>query len=764
MSFSFEQAPIGLAHIAFDGQILLANSALGEVLGESVQSLMQLNYFSGLVHSADLALAHQSIQRLLNESVSAVDLQHRCRAGCDRRVHLTLSLWRDGDYIPQYLIAVLRPNTLKHSDNPERPDSPAKTLGEFSASQGNKPQGDAQSHAFRPVGNNTSILNAPPPRDQNLSSSDSPDGIIKPFEPQPRLNPERLKQPEESSELTVEEVLRQKNAEMAAIFEAFPDVFIRVTGEGGLLDYRVQDSSDLYLAPHQWQGHSIRTFLPERVALLFEEAIAQVIQKQNPVSLEYSLVQNQQNVYYETRLVPVQPNQVIGIIRNISDRKQIEAQLLHDALHDALTGLPNRTLFMDRVDMAMHRSKRLANHLFAVLFIDLDGFKLINDGLGHGIGDQLLMAIADLLRQCIRGGDTVARLGGDEFTILLDGLRSLDEVQMVADRVQSLLKTPISIDGNSIFTGASIGIVLGSPLYTKAVDLLRDADIALYQAKENGKGRYAIFDQQMYAETYSRQQLETHLRQALSGQQFCVHYQPIVEMDTRKLIGFESLVRWMHPQRGLIRADEFVPVAEDTGIIIPMGLWVLREACLQLRTWQDEFPEAHALKITVNLSSKQLREPALVGHVRQILLETGISGNQLKLELTESTLIENAEIARTIWEQLRALQIQFSLDDFGTGYCSLSYIHQYPVSTLKIDRSFVHQMTSSTSNTEIIRAIINLSKSLDMTVVAEGVETEEQLQQLRAFGCDFGQGYLFARPLAPQDASKLLQKDKLLII
>jgi diguanylate cyclase (GGDEF)-like protein len=282
-------------------------------------------------------------------------------------------------------------------------------------------------------------------------------------------------------------------AETAIDLESLPDVFLRLTETGMLLEYKVQPTSELYLSTQQWQGMSVRAFLPERVSLLFEEAIAQVLQTQTSISLEYSLMLSQQKTFFEARLFPAR-QQVLAMIRNISDRRQIETQLLHDALHDPLTGLPNRTLFMDRVDMAMCRSHRLAAHRYAVLFIDLDRFKLINDNLGHVVGDQLLMAIADLLRQCIRAGDTVARLGGDEFTILLDDIKALDEVKIVAARIQDKLKAPISIDGNEISIGASVGIALGSSLYTKAVDLLRDADIALYQAKENGKGCYAIFE------------------------------------------------------------------------------------------------------------------------------------------------------------------------------------------------------------------------------------------------------------------------------
>ena len=676
MRFSSEQAPVGLAHIAFDGQILQVNPALSEFLGFATEDLVQLNYFVGLLHVADLDTTRRAIQQLLTESVETIVLKHRCRPIGDRFedpicwVQLTLSLWRDPQNLPHHFVGV-----------------------------------------FQPLGQNqfiASSLTASFQRKNNFVNLDA----HQPTFGKALKTRETIADPVAHAQ--IEEALRQKNIEMEAIFEAFPDVFVRLTHDGKILDYRVQPASELFLHPDQWREQSVHAFLPSRVALLFEEAIAQVVHIEAPVSLEYSLIQGRIKVFYEARLVPVKPQQVIGIIRNISDRKYVEEQLLYDALHDALTGLPNRALFMDRLEMALRRLNRLSNHLFAVLFIDLDGFKLINDSLGHVVGDQLLISIAELLRQCTRAGDTIARLGGDEFTVLLDDIRSLAEVRRVADRIQELLREPISIDGNSIFAGASIGIVLGSASYTKAVDLLRDADIALYQAKESGKGRCAIFDQKMYIATFSRQQLETNLRQALSQQQLCVYYQPIVALDSGKIAGFEALVRWNHPQQGLISANEFVPVAEETGMIISIGLWVLREACIQLRAWQSQFEEAKNLQITVNLSSRQLKDLELVELVHQILVETGISGHQLKLELTESSLMDNESIASEIWEKLRALNIEFSLDDFGTGYCSLSYLHKFPVSTVKIDQSFIQRMVPDHSNTEIIRAIVNLSKSLNL--------------------------------------------------
>ena len=716
MGFSFEQAPVGLAHIAFDGQILQANPALGELLGSAAKDLVQLNYFAGLLYIADLNATHRAIQPLLKDAVKTVILKHRClpvgarSKNLVRWVQLSLSLWRDSQNQPCHFIGVFQ---FLDQDQPILPQQ------------------------------------APIQKDSFLRLMPAHDALA-----------EKKSRKTAAKQAQVEEALRQRNAEMEAIFEAFPDAFLRLTRDGKILDCRVQPASALFLDPDQWKGQSIYAFLPERVALLFEDAIAQAIHIQSPVSLEYSLTREQAKVFFEARLVPVKPQQVIGIIRDISDRKHIEEQLIYDALHDALTGLPNRVLFMDRLVMALRRLNRLSNHIFAVLFIDLDGFKLINDSLGHVVGDQLLIAIAELLQQCTRTGDTIARMGGDEFTVLVDGIRSLTEVSRVANRIQELLKEPILIQGNSIFAGASIGIVLGSASYTEAADLLRDADIALYQAKESGKGRCVIFDQEMYAATFSRQQLETHLRQALSQQQLCVYYQPIVELRSGKITGFEALVRWNHPQRGLISANEFVPVAEDTGMIVSIGLWVLRQACIQLRAWQSQFEEAKKIQITVNLSSKQLRDLDLADLIHQVLIETGIGGHQLKLELTESSLIDNEEAASEIWQTLRALNIEFSLDDFGTGYSSLSYLHKFPVSTVKIDQSFIQRMGPNQSNTEIIQAIVNLSKSLNLDVVAEGIETDLQLQQLQTLGCQFGQGYFFSRPLDQSAVTALLRQDE----
>jgi diguanylate cyclase (GGDEF)-like protein/PAS domain S-box-containing protein len=450
------------------------------------------------------------------------------------------------------------------------------------------------------------------------------------------------------------------------------------------------------------------------------------------------------------------PLHLIFQIQDITDRKRAEEQLLHDAFHDALTGLPNRALFMDHVKMAIQRSRRSGNRLFAALFLDLDRFKIINDSLGHMVGDQLLVGIAHRLEACLRPGDTVARLGGDEFTILLEDLASTDDAIDVALRVQEAITQPFNIGGHEVFTTASIGIALSNTGYERAEDLLRDADTAMYRAKLLGKKRHVVFDKEMHDRAMELLQIETDLRRAITRKEFFLNYQPIVSLETGKVSSFEALVRWRHPERGLVGPTEFIPVAEETGLILPIGQWVLNEACRQVREWQKLHLADERVTISVNLSSRQFSQADLIDQVSSALRESGLRPGCLKLEITESMVMENIDTAIGMLAQLRALGVGLSIDDFGTGYSSLSYLHRFPIDTLKIDRSFVTQMTDNTENAEIVRTIVTLARSLDMDVIAEGVETRAQLQQLSTLGCDYGQGYLFSRPVGESQALDLL--------
>ncbi|HEX8335237.1 MAG TPA: EAL domain-containing protein [Pyrinomonadaceae bacterium] len=464
-------------------------------------------------------------------------------------------------------------------------------------------------------------------------------------------------------------------------------------------------------------------------------------------------------VHWSVSLVRDQYSKSVHLIfqiQDITDRKLAEQQLHHDAFHDALTGLPNRALFMDHLKLAIARSRRNSQTKFAVLYLDLDRFKVINDSLGHTIGDQLLVGIADRLKNNLRPGDTVARLGGDEFTVLIEDITDESESVQVAERIQKELSIPFTLSGREVFTTVSMGIAPSATGYERAEDILRDADTAMYRAKSAGKARYEIFDKAMHARAINLLQMETDMRRALEREEFVLHYQPIVALDNFRLRGFEALVRWQHPERGFISPMDFIPVAEETGMIVPLGEWVMREACRQMHGWQMMFPLEQPLFITVNLSSKQFTQETLISTFAMILHETGVKPQSVKLEITESVVMENVDTATDMLRQLRSLGVKLAIDDFGTGYSSLSYLHRFPIDTLKIDRSFVTRMSENNENVEIVRTIVVLAQNLGMDVVAEGVETNEQLVILQKLGCENGQGYFFSKPVNADGAEKII--------
>ncbi|HSJ09187.1 MAG TPA: EAL domain-containing protein [Longimicrobiales bacterium] len=449
---------------------------------------------------------------------------------------------------------------------------------------------------------------------------------------------------------------------------------------------------------------------------------------------------------------------VVGIIHDITERKAAEDQLIHNAFHDALTGLPNRALFVDRLERLMRHAERHPEYIFGVAFLDLDRFKVVNDSLGHLVGDQLLVAIGQRLERCVRQGDTVARLGGDEFAVLLDDVDEARDATRVAERILMELSLPFHLAGHDVFTTASIGIALSSTGYDRASDILRDADTAMYRAKTGGRSRYEVFDRNMHDMAVHTLQVETDLRRALERREFCLHYQPIIDLASGRIHGFEALIRWQHPRRGMVAPDDFVPLAEETGLIVGIGWWVLEEAARQMQQWLVRFPDRVGMTMSVNMSTKQFMQPDLIEQVDTALSRSGLPPRALKLEITESAVVQHEEAVTSALVALRARGIQLCIDDFGTGYSSLSYLHSFPVDTLKIDRSFISQIGSSGSP-RLVETIVALSRNLGMESVAEGVETEEQLAFLRRVGPHYAQGFLFSRALPPAEIEQMLEDD-----
>jgi diguanylate cyclase (GGDEF)-like protein/PAS domain S-box-containing protein len=452
------------------------------------------------------------------------------------------------------------------------------------------------------------------------------------------------------------------------------------------------------------------------------------------------------------------PRTVLGINSDITSRKHAEAALEHQALHDALTGLPNRSLFRDRLEHALAQAGR-REQLVAVLFLDLDNFKVINDSLGHQTGDELLVEVAQRLRTCVRGGDTVARLGGDEFTVLLEEIDDETQANLVAERIGETLRTPVRLGDRDVFISASIGVALSTAQRIEPEGLLRNADIAMYRSKAAGKARHSIYDSGMKKFAMERLELETDLRHALALGQFRIQYQPILQLASGKVAEVEALLRWERPGHGLMAPMTFIPIAEETGLIVPIGRWVIQEACRQAKIWNEAFPADPPLVMSVNLSARQFQDPGLVSEIAQAVHTIGLEPGALKLEITESVAMHDVEGSVHKLEALKALGIQLAIDDFGTGYSSLGYLKRFPVDTLKIDRSFVERIGVDIQDAAIVQSVVALAKTLNLSVVGEGIESRAQAAQLLALGCDRGQGFLFARPQSAEAITALLYKD-----
>jgi diguanylate cyclase (GGDEF)-like protein len=466
--------------------------------------------------------------------------------------------------------------------------------------------------------------------------------------------------------------------------------------------------------------------------------------------------------WYLITHTPLPSKGFVKTYTDITKRKLSDEQHRYDAFHDSLTGLPNRALFMERLQHVITAARRRpVTPNYAVFFLDLDRFKIINDSLGHSIGDQLLVAVGRNLVDCIRPGDTIARLGGDEFAILLENITDPAYTVTVAGRIREKLDRPLDIKGHEIFTSISIGIALGSGNYEWPEQVLRDADVAMYEAKGRGNGSYEIFDTKMHANILGRLQLVADLRGAVEHHELTLYHQPIIDLKTQQLTGFEALVRWNHPTRGLIYPMEFIPLAEEQGLIYQIGSWILREASSQLKWLQGRYPAQPPLSMSINISSKQFSQQDFVGMLSGIIADTGVDPRTLILEITESMIMENVDAAVETMKRLRTMGVQLHIDDFGTGHSSLSYLQLFPVNALKIDRSFINKLTANGDNQEIITYMVSLAASLHIDVIAEGVELEHQLANIQILHCGYGQGFLFARPMTFQAIDAWMREQKL---
>ena len=550
-----------------------------------------------------------------------------------------------------------------------------------------------------------------------------------------------------------EEQLRASAAELRALFAAMDDVVFEIDVQGRYLKIAPTNPSLLYRPREELLGKTLHDVLPAKTAEDLLVRIRRSVESREPVKVEYSLVIEGREMWFEGSISPLSQDSVVFVARDITERKALEKRLAYQALHDPLTALPNRTLFTDRLRQALARTQRRQQSL-AVMFMDLDNFKVINDSLGHETGDRLLRSASRRIRRLLRPEDTVARLGGDEFVFLLEDT-DLDSASYVAERISEELRAPFSLGGRSFFVTASIGIAVGGTNGKRAADLLRDADLAMYRAKHSGKAGHAVFEEAMNARALERLELEHGLRQALERNELVVHYQPEVSLATGRIVGFEALVRWQHPERDLLLPDEFVPVAEETGLIVPIGEAVLKEACRSAKQWHEQCP-SDPPSVCVNLSARQFREPGLADTIAHMLDETDLDPHYLFLEITESTAMGDAQTTAAALEELKDLGVRAIIDDFGTGYSSLSYLERLPVAYVKIDHSFVGGLSEKPGAAVLVSGVISLAHALGLKVIAEGVETEEQFERLRGMGCDLAQGYLFSEPQSAKGVADLL--------
>lgn len=557
--------------------------------------------------------------------------------------------------------------------------------------------------------------------------------------------------------------LRIADAHNRAVLAAIPDTFFRLNRDGFYLDYEQGHDASAGFSLSDCVGSHIGDVLPPEIAARLLDQARAVLTTQHIGSVDYTLTHEDSTRHFEARLVATGADEVLGLVRDISERKRTEEQIRRLAYCDSLTGIPNRQAFLETLERELLRSKE-HDKKFAVLFMDLDAFKRINDTLGHDVGDHLLKVVSERLRETIRpsdlvlraehefeptsGGSNLARLGGDEFTILIPDLERVEDALNVAHRVKEAMRRPFMIEGHEIFVTASIGISLYPEDGEDCNSLLKYADTAMYHAKNCGKNNAKLYSSSLTMEIMSHVKMEVGLRKALQNNELYLLYQPQIDVPSTQIVGVEALVRWRHPERGIISPTEFIPLAEETGLIVPIGEWVLRTACNQAKAWQSD--GGRAIRMAVNLSAKQFKDENLMQIVLSALADTGLDARLLELELTEGTLMDDARATMVTLEQLRGIGVYLSIDDFGTGYSSMNYLKRFDVRALKIDKSFIAGLPQDTENAAITRAIIAMAHGLKMVVVAEGVETDEQLLMLEEYGCDMAQGYFLGHP-SPHD-------------
>ena len=578
---------------------------------------------------------------------------------------------------------------------------------------------------------------------------------------------ERVQQTLENSLTESSEELVRTNEEITAVFQAIPDQLLHLDQDGRIISYKPGTQTHHYLISDKLIDQNLEQVFNREIVPKFKEAIQQVVQHKPSLVFEFIIVHDKRIYYYEARIMRVRSKQVIALIRDITERKRAEEQIAYLAFHDSLTGLPNNRLFKDRLQQAIAYANRNSSKV-GVLFMDLDRFKLINDTMGHRVGDKLLQATADRLMEAVRSYDSiginagqviqaqtsVARLGGDEFTILLEDINNLKDIVRVADRLTKTICKPIIIDDQEIYTSTSVGIAIYPDDGDDVDILLKHADTAMYHAKSQGRNNYQFFNATMNEASVQQFTMENALRKSIQNNELCLYYQPQINVVSGEVVGMEALIRWKHPERGFISPSTFIPLAEETGLIMEIGEWVLREACRQGAEWEQQ--GYRPVTLSVNLSAKQLRDEHINELIVKILFETGMNPKNLGIELTESALILDPDIAHQRLTSIKSLGVKLSLDDFGTGYSSLSYLKRFPIDTLKIDQTFIRDINNNHEDASLVKAIIAMAHGLGLDVVAEGVEHQEQLEFLGENTCDTIQGFLFSRPLPPADISKML--------